>query len=152
MLGRVFGLQFTHGHAAPNGGAPLNILSSVGNQVEHVVSLLCSRMDEFATDTFLGALRKSVAAMHEKVFANFINWVKHVGLPARVRTSSVADFHEHKMHLPPGFVSLGSFEAKLLTMMLVVHALRVQATRTDIMIQDLVFDNDGRDTAQGYHA
>ena len=54
-LGRVFGLQFTHGHAAPNGGAPLNILSSVGNQVEHVVALLCSRMDEFATDTFLGA-------------------------------------------------------------------------------------------------
>ena len=39
-----------------------------------------------------------------------------------------------------------------LTMMLVVHALRVQATRTDIMIQDLVFDNDGRDTTQGYHA
>ena len=39
-----------------------------------------------------------------------------------------------------------------LTMMLVVHALRVQATRTDIMIQDLVFDNDGRDTAHGYHA
>ena len=112
-LGRVFGLQFTHGHAAPNGGAPLNILSSVGNQVEHVVALLCSRMDEFATDTFLGALRKSVAAMHEKVFANFINWVKHVGLPARVRTSSVADFHEHKMHLPPGFVSLGSFDINI---------------------------------------
>ena len=39
-----------------------------------------------------------------------------------------------------------------LTMMLVVHDLRVQATRTDIMINDLVFDNDGMYTTQGDQA
>ena len=39
-----------------------------------------------------------------------------------------------------------------LAMMVVVHDLRVQEIRTHIMIHDLVFDNGGKYTTQGYHA
>ena len=40
-----------------------------------------------------------VASLHQKVFANFINWVNHVGLPSRV--------------MQRGYISLGSYDVSI---------------------------------------
>lgn len=60
-LASIFGFQLQH---ADKGDM---VLSSVANQVEHVVSLLANRMDTYPDFTFMEALRASVASLHQKV-------------------------------------------------------------------------------------
>jgi len=42
-------------------------------------------MDAYPELSFIGALQSCVAALHQKVFDNLVNWASHVGLPSRVK-------------------------------------------------------------------
>ena len=57
-------------------------------------------MDGYPELSFISALQSCVAALHQKVFDNLVNWASHVGLPSRVKPL-------------PGFLSLGSYDLSI---------------------------------------
>ena len=82
VLAKRFGFQTTH--AVP-GAAGEAIPSNLANQLEHVAALLANRMDAEPQRSFEHSLQAAAESLHNKVLANYIGWVAHVGLPSVVR-------------------------------------------------------------------
>ena len=90
-----------------------SVLSSVANQVDHLTNLLSNRMDACVDELgepkeFTVALYDAIAGLHAKVFANYENWVRRLGLlplPDEKPTGMVMD----------DGVPLAGFEKFLLT-------------------------------------
>ena len=82
VLAKRFGFQTTH--AVP-GAAGEAIPSNLANQLEHVAALLANRMDAEPQRSFEHSLQAAAESLHDKVLANYIGWVAHVGLPSVVR-------------------------------------------------------------------
>ena len=94
--------------AESTAGGEAVVLSSVANQVEHLVSLLSNRMDACDGRDFLGALYEAISGLHAKVLGNYERWVRRLELLPRRGEKLVA------MTLGgTPYISLGSYDASL---------------------------------------
>ena len=86
-LADSFGFQKgqVHVSAGSAGGEARPVMSSVANQVDHLVALLSNRMDAVdGSKDFVGALYDAIAALHAKVLTNYEKWVRRLKLLPRV--------------------------------------------------------------------
>ena len=82
-LADSFGFQKSH-ELTPGSSLQQKVLSNVANQVENLVCLISNRMDACEGKEFVYALYDAIAGLHAKVFENYENWVRRLGLLPRV--------------------------------------------------------------------
>ena len=129
-LADLFGFQKLHVIDTEE-GPPQQVLSSVANQVEHLVALLSNRMDACEGEVlhgqrgmrasgtsqlprrrpkeFIEQLYDAIGALHAKVFTNYENWVARLGLLPRKDDGKLA---EAEINGDP-YLSLGHYDVAL---------------------------------------